>query len=137
MEHIVIQSQSGTIDDPKRLPVVCRCGDKRIAPYAKVSVGDTVYTLLSGVGIVSRATVSKADSFEYRDVNQVRELCKGTKLYDGMNYWNSNKGKQYATVIRLTGHEVYDPPKQPLKRSFGWSWIVLDSPDKRAAWLGK
>lgn len=136
MEHIIIQRDDSTYDDWRNLPVVVRCSERRGAPYGKVHSGDIVYVLVSGKGIVSRARVAGARSFEYNGINSVRELCRGTKLYDGMDYWRSVAGRRYATVVHLTDNATLDPAVVPQKRSYGSSWIVLDTPDKRKAWLG-
>lgn len=134
MEHIAIQKKEYTFDDLETFPVLCRCKKRKDVPYNKVLKGDTVYLLSNGL-IKVKATVSKVTSKEYDDIGEIRDLCKGTKLYNGKSYWNDMKDRRYATVVWLTDQEVLRNSIRPRNRSFGSSWIVLDTEHKRREWL--
>ncbi|MBA7663629.1 hypothetical protein ES703_71674 [subsurface metagenome] len=135
MEHVAIQNKRYTFDNLETLPVLCRCNKRKDVPYEKVSPGDKIYIQSDGL-ITVKATVLKVTLKEYDDINDIRNLCKGTKLYDGKNYWNDMKDRHYATVVRLANHEdLSNRPIRPRKRSYGSSWIVMDSEQKRREWL--
>ena len=130
MEHIAIQKPEWTVD--KLQTLLCRCSIKKIAPYNKVLCGDKVYVKL-GKFIRIEATISDYTQMEYDDINKVRDLCKGTRLYSGSRYWNKQPSQGYATVIWL---EDYKPKQiRPRKKSYGSSWVVLDSEQKRREWI--
>jgi hypothetical protein len=134
MEHIAIQREDRTFDDWQTLPVLCRCKNKKDPPYGKVASGDIVYVVLGGE-IKLRATVEQPEFQEYNDINDIRELCKGTLLYSGESYWEDMSDRRYATVVWLKDQEPLEPPIKPSARSYGSDWIVLDTPEKRKAWL--
>lgn len=139
MEHVAVQKKDRMFIDLKSLDILCRCKSKKDPPFAKVAPGDIVYVAM-GSDVRLRTKVRKAESLEFQDVDEVRELTQGTTLYDGEAYWddvrNARIPRRYGTVVWLTDPEILDPPIQPTTRSYGWDWFVLDTPQKREAWLG-
>ena len=138
MEHVAIQKENRTFIDLGSLDILCRCKSKKDPPYNKIQAGDKVYVAMGG-RIKLQTSVVEAVSLESQNIDEIRKLCKGTTLYDADDYWNEMREKgnrRYGTVVRLTNQEMLDPPIQSTARSYGWDWFVLDTPEKRRAWLG-
>lgn len=92
-----------------------------------------------GGPIVAKSRISSTLSGHFTEatIETLRELSRGTRLYDLARYWESvrRKGRGYFTVIRLVDEEWLDPPLVTNARSYGSSWIALDTPQKRKEWL--
>lgn len=135
MEHVVIQDPKQTYGDITNLDVLCRCRSTRHPPYSKVTTGDTVYIQRTRGGIEVKYRVSSATSISYRDIEEIRELCKGTTLYDATEYWLAQQNRQYGTVVWLVDPKRISPPvARKAAKGDANDWIVLDKQEKRCQW---
>jgi len=118
-----------------REPILVRISVRKSPPYGRVEVGDQVFLKASGGPILRKSTVNSVDSFDDADERmvEIRELTKGTALYDDEEYWDqvsqptlNGRYRRYATVMRMEEWEDLDhrvivhPPK-----GTGASWIVI------------
>lgn len=137
MEHVVIQDPKQTYGDIGNLDVLCRCRATKHPPYDKVNSGDTIFIQHKGGSIVVKYTVSSAISTPYKDVDEIRELCKASPLFGATEYWRAQQGRQYGTVVWLTGHERVSPPiERRVAKGNANDWIILDTKEKRQQWPG-
>jgi len=76
-------------------------------------------------------------SFSNGNINNLRELCLGTNLFGLNEYWKTvaDKIDGYYAVILLSDESWLDEPIYPNARSFGSSWVYLDTIDKTKEWL--
>ena len=93
----------------------------------------------SGGPIVARSTVLSwhTGTFQFGNINDIRERCIGTNLFGLSDYWQqvSDKINGNYAVILLTDEEWLENPLFPSARSYGSSWVYLDTTEKRALWL--
>jgi hypothetical protein len=137
MEHVVIQDPEQTYGDIRNLDVLCRCRLTKHPPYDKVSPGDTVYIQDKGGAIEVKYTVSSVTSTPYKEIDEIRRLCKGSTLYDAARYWRAQQNRQYGTVVWLGNPERISPPlKRQAVRGNANDWIVLNKKEKRRQWPG-
>lgn len=71
------------------------------------------------------------------DIKQLRELTIGTNLFGLDKYWKhvSKKNNCFFVVIRLCEEEWLDKLIYPKVKSYGSSWVYLDTIEKRKLWL--
>ena len=89
--------------------------------------------------IVARSKLLSWHSGEFFDgnINQLRELTVGSGLFGLSDYWQSVsiKNKGFYTVIHLADEEWVDDMVYPTAKSFGSSWVYLDTNLKKCSWL--
>jgi len=135
MEHVVIQDPKQTYGDITNLDVLCRCRSTRHPPYGKVNPGDTVYVQCRGAGIEVKYRVSSATSTAYDEIEEIKELCRGTSLYGATQYWLAQQNRRYGTVVWLADPKHVTPPiARKAAKGDANDWIVLDKQEKRCQW---
>jgi len=135
MEHGVIQDPKQTYGDIGNLDVLCRCRSTKHPPYDKVNPGDTIYIQRKGGPIEVKYTVSSAISTPYQEIEEIRELCKASTLYNAVEYWRAQQGRRYGTVVWLTDPKHIAPPvERKVAKGNANDWIVLDKKEKRWQW---
>jgi hypothetical protein len=78
-----------------------------------------------------------AGEFAAGNVNNVRDRCVGTSLFGLDAYWKAVASKTVGAycVLRLTNEAWLDLPLWPATRSYGSSWVYLDTLRKKVQWL--
>ena len=137
-QHIVIRKDNGFMGTKERLAIqVFTQTHKRHRPrpWGRLAKKDVVWMKLSGGPIVARAVVIDYHQIEDCTVEKLRNLVKGTHLFDDMSYWE-NLPQSFLGMAIFIGSESYlDNYIHPEVRSYGGSWIILDSDEKEKAWL--
>ena len=107
--------------------------DKMLAP------GQTVYMKWTGGPIVAKSKLVSwhSGTFSSGNINQLRELTLGTNLFGLTEYWKSvsDKGSGKYTVIHLSEERWMETLLFPIEKSYGSSWIYLDTLEKKLKWL--
>lgn len=137
MEHVVIQDPKQTYGDIRNLDVLCRCRSTKHPPYDKVNPGDTIYIQRKGGPIEVKYTVLSAISTPYKEIEEIRELCKTSTLYNAVEYWRAQQIRHYGTVVWLTDPKRISPLiERKAAKGNANDWIVLDKEEKRRQWPG-
>ena len=143
IEHIVIrkpQFVAGSKDKPE-VSVFVQTHKSRLPLKNKLKSGQTVWMKWSGGPIVARSKISSfhGGSFSNRNVKEIRDFTKGTKLFSLDKFWESvaDRRSGYFTVIRLQNEEWLDVLIYPKARSNGSSWIYLKTIEEKELWLGE
>jgi len=86
---------------------------------------------------VSKLVSWHSGKIENGNINKVRELTLGTNLFSLTEYWNSIQKKINCnyTVTHLSDEKWMDSPLFPIAKSFGSSWVYLDTLEKKLKWL--
>ncbi|MBI2021387.1 hypothetical protein HYS93_00705 [Candidatus Daviesbacteria bacterium] len=110
-----------------------RFSQKKIAPFATVSVGDIVFIKPPGEDILGQFRVKKVIYFEGLDDKDwevikayfTNSLSFGTKRKD-KDYFTSKKSAKFGTLLAIDRVEQFitSPVKIPKKDLRGW--VVLD-----------
>ena len=126
MEHIAILREpffSMVLNGTKTIE--SRWSMNRVAPYGKVSVGDTILLKETGKDVTAKAEVKDVKYYELtpQKVEDIR--IKYGKLIgtDKFEDWESTLHKKYCTLIWLGKVEKIEPLKVP--RSNGAGWLVV------------
>jgi hypothetical protein len=104
-------------------------------PWGRLKVGETVWMKWSGGPIVARGIVEGFRQIEECTPEVLHHTVAGTNLFDLTVYWESLPPVFFGIAIFVGSEEWLDSPIFPKARSFSESWIVLDKPEKEAAWL--
>lgn len=102
-----------------------RWSNNKIAPYGKVSVGDTILLKQTGKMVTAVAKASKVKYYQLTPeiVEEIRAKY-GKKIgADKFEDWQSTLHKKYCTLIWLKDVETIEP--LPVKRSNGAGWLVV------------
>lgn len=138
VEHIVIRVEeyvAGTTDRPEVKVFTQSHASRPPSPWGKISIDDTVWMKWSGGPIVAKGQVEGYRQIENCTSDILRNSVGGTKLYDLTAYWQSRPPVFFGMVIYIRNEEWIVPPIFSSSRSYGESWIVLDSIEKHKAWL--
>ncbi len=143
MEHIVIRDPSyvaGTREKPEVRIFVQTNTARPPLNESSLAKGDVVWMKWTDGGpIVAKSHISRTISGQFTGstIEKIREPCRETSLYELDKYWETvrQKGSSYFTVIRLVDEEWLEPPLVTAAKSYGSSWITLDTAAKRRAWL--
>ena len=142
IEHVSIRNPSyvaGTNNHPE-VKVLVQTNTRHI-PLSdqKLSVGQTVWMKWASGPIVAKSKLLSWHSGDFSDgnVNHVRELTVGSGLFGLNGYWKSVSDKRngYYTVVHLSDEEWVDKLINPAIKSYGSSWVYLDTVLKRSSWL--
>jgi len=137
MEHVVIQDPTQTFGDIGNLDVLCRCRATKHPPYGKVHAGDVIFIQVKGGPIVAKYTVSSAISIPYKNVDEIRELCKESPLFSATEYWRAQESRLYGTVVWLKNPELVLPQIiRNVAKGNANDWILLDTKESRQQWPG-
>lgn len=137
-EHVVIRQErsvAGTREHPEVGVFTQTHGGRHPGPWGRIAMGDRVWMKWSGGPIVASARVSGIRRFEQCSPEELRETTQEFSLYDHTAYWQSLPPSFSAMTIYLEDEEWLEEPIDPVARSRGSSWVVLDSDDLRKAWL--
>lgn len=142
MEHIAIQTAKLLKGkDKPNTDILFRPSKKMGPPFDCIGKNDVVYIKSSSEKEIKWTAIIDRFKYvegEYESIEEVREMTKGTPLYDDPIYedfWRDNRDYKYGTLIWLKDAEEIEPIV-PTARSHGHGWVVLDSPEKRKSWLG-
>jgi hypothetical protein len=106
---------------------------------AKLAVGQRVWMKWNSGPIVAVSELLSwhAGEFTAANVNDVRDRCIGTSLFGLDAYWKAVASKEAGAycVLRLTNEAWLDSPVWPATRSYGSSWVYLDTLRKKVQWL--
>lgn len=126
MQHIAILRQPffDMVLSGKKT-IESRWSNNKIAPYGKVSVGDTILLKETGKMVTAIAKVSKVQYYQLTPsiVEDIRAKYGKQIGTDKFEDWQSTLHKKYCTLIWLKDVEVVEP--LPVKRSNGAGWIVV------------
>jgi hypothetical protein len=137
-QHVVIRVEeyvAGSTEKPEVQVFTQSHASRPPLPWGKIAVGDTVWMKWSGGPIVAKGLVQGFRQIENCTSNILRNSVGGTKLYDLEAYWQTRPPVFFGMAIFVGYEEWIIPPIFPNARSFGDSWIILDSSEKQIAWL--
>lgn len=110
-------------------------------PDHRMSPGQRIWMKWTGGPIVAASSVLSWHTARYRagNVNEVRNLALGTRLFGLNDYWNQvqDKGEGWVSVVRLRDEQWLDVPIHSHERSRGSSWMYLDTLRKQILWLSR
>lgn len=96
----------------------------KIAPYGKVSVGDTLLLKETGKDVTAQAQIARVEYFELTpEIVETIRLKYGKQI--GMQYftnYNEILNKKYCTLIWLK--DVKQIPTMKVPRSNGAGWVI-------------
>lgn len=104
-------------------------------PWGRLAIGDIVWMKWSSGPIVARGIVEGFRQIENCTPEILRNSVGGTELFELVKYWQSRPPLFFGMAIFIRNEEWIVPPIFPAARSYGESWIVLDSREKQTAWL--
>jgi hypothetical protein len=137
-QHIAIRKEgyvAGSAKEPEVKVFTQTHAARPPVPWDRLSAGDIVWMKWSGGPIVGRGIVEGFRQIEHCTAEILRNTVLGTRLHRLDDYWNSRPPVFHGMAIYLGSEEWVDSLIFPAARSYGNSWIVLDSPEKEAAWL--
>ena len=106
---------------------------------SKFNPGQKVYMKWVGGPIVAESEILSwhTGTFSNAQINKIRELSIGTNLFGLDDYWESValKANGYYCVIRLSKEKWLDDLIYQNVKSYGSSWIYLDTLKKKIRWL--
>jgi hypothetical protein len=142
IEHIVIRRPSyvaGTRERPEVQIFVETNTKRRPLSDDLLAKGQVVWMKWKNGPVVAKSRIESwvSGRFDRYSIDAMRQLTRGTKLYDLGEYWDSvrQKDEGYFTVVRLTSEEWLDAPFDPEAKSSGSAWIYLDSQEKKNRWI--
>jgi hypothetical protein len=91
----------------------------------------------SGGPIVAQGRVSGFRQIERCSPDQLKQTTAGFSLFDLDEYWLSRPKSFFGMVIFLSNEEWLNKTIQPNERSYGSSWVILESKEKKKVWLPK
>jgi hypothetical protein len=89
----------------------------------------------SGGPIVAKGKVEGVRLLENCTPEELRKTVTGTNLFHHEHYWKSRPAKFYGLTVYVTDAQWLEKLIQPKARSYGNSWIILDSKEKEREWL--
>ena len=142
IEHVAIRDARYVAGTDKR-PEVGVFVQTRTRPpainAAKLAARQRVWMKWNGgpTVAVSELLSWHAGEFAAANVNDVRDRCVGTSLFGLDAYWKAvaSKGGGAYCVLRLTNEAWLDSPVWAATRSYGSSWVYLDTLRKKVQWL--
>lgn len=142
IEHVVIRKPNyvaGTAHCPEVRVFVETNTSRRPLNESLLATGQTVWMKWKNGPIVANSRIAQwtIGNFTPSSVRDVRELCKGTNLYELEAYWESvrRKGLGHFAVVRLRNEEWLNEPITSAAKSYGSPWVYLDTNEKLRAWL--
>ncbi len=138
IQHVVIRQEeyvAGSAKQPEVQVFTQTHASRPPVPWGQLSAGDVVWIKWSGGPIVAKGIVEGFRQIEHCTAEMLRNSVLGTRLERLDDYWNSRPPVFYGMAIYMGSEEWLDSLIFPSARSYGSSWIILDSPEKEAAWL--
>ena len=137
-DHVCIRHQeyvAGTRERPEVGIFTQTHMNRPPVPWDRLAAGDTVWMKWSRDLVVAIARVRDFRQQSHCTPNELRAATVGYKLHDLEAYWASLPPFFFAVVVYLDDERWLSPAFLPAARSRGESWIVLDRPELRDAWL--
>jgi HNH endonuclease len=139
-QHLVIRREqyvAGTRERPE-VGVFTQTHRRRPpVPWNRIGVGDVVWMRWSGGPIVARARVQGFRQIGDCSPERLRAATTGYGLHYRLEYWESLPLRFFAVAIYLQDEAWLSVPLELPARSYGESWIVLDTPALVEKWLGQ
>lgn len=103
-----------------------RWSNKKIAPFNKVSVGDTILIKKTGCNVVASAKVKGVKYYNLTPalVEQIKLKYGKEICIDYFDDWEKYKNKKYCTLIWI--EDVKKINELKVQKSHGAGWIVLN-----------
>ncbi len=103
----------------------------KVAPYNKVSKGDTIFLKETGKDVTATAKVREVKYYELTPtkVDEIRQQYGRQIGTDKFEDWETTLQKKYCTLIWLENVERVKPFK--VKRSNGAGWIVIKGTNEK------
>ena len=144
-DHIAIRDPNyvaGSSDRPEVAIFAQSRTDRIPLPDRRMAPGQKVWMKWNGGGpIVACSSVLSWHSAEFTggQINAVRELSIGTRLYGLDDYWAEvqKKGDGWVSVVRLKDERWLNRPFYGASRLRGSSWLHLNTLRKKTLWLSK
>lgn len=104
-----------------------RWSNNKIAPYQKITSGETILLKETGKDVIASAVAGKVEFYELTPLvaEEIRVKYGKEIGIDKFTNWNEVSQKKYLTLIWLTNVRSIPPTK--VKRSNGAGWLVLNS----------
>jgi hypothetical protein len=137
-QHVVIRVDeyvAGSSEKPEVKVFTQTHASRPPVPWGKLAIGDTVWMKWSSGPIVAKGLVEGFRQIKNCTPEILRNSVGGTELYKLEEYWQSRPPLFFGMAIFIGSEEWITPPIFPSARSYGESWVVLDSGQKQAAWL--
>ena len=137
-EHLVIRREqfvAGSKKRPETMVFTQTAIKRRPVPWGRINTSEIVWMKWSGGPIIAKGVVDQIVQIERCTPSKLRDVVKGTLLYDLNDYWDSRPTKFFGMAIFCRDEEWLDELIFPEAKGYGSSWIVLDRPEKKAAWL--
>ena len=111
-----------------RKRVESRFGIRRIAPYGKIAVGDTILIKRSGGPVVGICAVSRVWFYKLEggSWDKLRQEYSEALCADDPDFWKARRSASYATLMELAWPRAIRPATVEKKDRRGWA--VLRSP---------
>ena len=140
MQHVVIRRAefvAGTWEHPEVGVFAQTHGSRPPVPWGKLNVGDIVWMKWSAGPIVAQAIVQGFRQIENCTSEELRNTTSGFQLYKLDDYWKQLPPVFFGMTIYLQDEKWLDNIFEPQARSYGESWIILDTSAKTNNWLTK
>ncbi|MEK6889043.1 MAG: ASCH domain-containing protein [Nanoarchaeota archaeon] len=116
MDHIAILSKQSKLLDKilsGKKTIESRWSKHKIAPFGRISAGDTIYLRETGSPVVGKARAGRVEFYQDLTDERIEKLLKqyGTQLGVGIEYAKQLRGRLYCTLIHLTNIERITPFK--------------------------
>lgn len=137
-QHIVIRRENfvaGSKKRPETMVFTQTAKKRRPVPWGRINTGEIVWMKWSGGPIIARGIVDQIVQIEKCTPNRLRDAVKGTLLHGLKEYWDTRPHEFFGMAIFCRDEEWLDELIFPSAKGYMSSWIVLDSPEKRKAWL--
>lgn len=137
-QHIVIRKEeyvAGTTEKPEVKVFTQSHVTRPPIPWGRIAIGDVVWLKWSGGPIVAKGLVRGFLQIASCTPEVLRNTVSGTDLFNRKLYWRSLPSDFFGMVIFIENEEWIVPPIFPTARSYGESWVILDSNEKQDAWL--
>lgn len=142
LQHIVIRRSEFTVGSREKpnIQIVMQTNTKRIPlQLSKLKQNQVIWGKWTGGPIYGKAKILSWHSGQIvnGNVNEARELTIGSLLFGLDSYWEHlvKKKNLFYVVVRLVDEEYLEKLIYPTVKSYGNSWIYLDTPKKIEDWL--
>jgi hypothetical protein len=137
-QHVVIRVEDyvgGTREKPEVGVFTQTHAARKPAPWGRVEIGEVVWMKWSGGPMVAKARIQGFRQIENCTPGKLRNTTRGFKLYDLDEYWDSRDPVFFGMTIFLEHEEWLEQTFYSRGRSYGESWIIVDSLEKVEYWL--
>jgi hypothetical protein len=105
-----------------------RCSKYKIAPFGKVSSGDTVMVKRSGRKLIGQLRVGRVISFENPQEKEIAWIKRafGRKLCLPKGFWREKTVIKFATLFEITTFSAFLTPPTKFAKRDRRGWVVLE-----------